>query len=68
MIGCDLPLLRQHQPAGRAPEQRHAQILLETPNLVADGGGRDAQLTGGLRETRQPGGGLEGTQRGQRRQ
>ncbi|MDT4876239.1 hypothetical protein FQZ97_1116660 [compost metagenome] len=61
-------LRRQHELARLAHEQRHAQRLLELAHLVADGGGRDRQLVRRELGAAMACGGLEGAQRGQRRQ
>jgi hypothetical protein len=59
---------RQHQLPRHAPEQRLAQRALETAHLMADGGGRDRELGRGALEAGMRRSGLEGAQRGQRRQ
>ena len=49
-IEQDLALLGQHEPARMAMEQRGAQILLERPDLPADGGLAEAKPLGRARE------------------
>ena len=50
----------QRQPAGLADEQLGRQVILELPDLVADGGLGDAQLMSCARHARVAGSGLEG--------
>ncbi len=68
LLGSDTSLPGQfHAPRG-AVEQGYAEILLEAADLVADRGGRHVQFARRPSEARQPGGRLEGTQCGQRRE
>ena len=62
------PMLGQHQRARAALEQRHAQMLLQRPDLPAHGRLRDQQLVGGLREGQVAGGRLEALDQVERRQ
>ena len=68
VLGRELPVARQLEPAARALEQRDAQELLEAADLVTDRRGSDVQLACGPGEAERPGGGLERAQRRQRRQ
>jgi len=58
----------QLDPSAEAAEERLAGELLHLLDVLADGGGADAQFVGGARETEMPPGGLEGPQRVERRQ
>ncbi len=51
----DLAGARRERPLADALEERLPERLLELPHLHADGGLRDAELTGGAREARVPG-------------
>jgi hypothetical protein len=57
----------QDRAAAMALEQRDAEELLEMLDLVADGGGRDAEFVGALGETAVAGRGLERQQGLERR-
>ena len=55
----------QGQRAGSAAEQSASAIVLQQPDLMADGGGCDAQLLGGFLEAEMPRSGVERAQRDQ---
>ena len=61
-------LVRQGKPASRPPEQRDAEILLETADLMADRSRRDIQLARSLGEAAKSCGRLERPEGIQRRQ
>ena len=52
----------QHEPPVQAPEQLHAERLLQGLDLMADRGLGDVELLGRLGERQVPGRGLEGAQ------
>lgn len=60
------PLGGEPDPARLAVEEAKPQGLFEEPDLMADGGRRDAKLVSGTAETQAAPGGLEGPQRRER--
>ena len=64
----ELAVLGELDVPSRAAEERHAEIVLETSNLVAYRGRRDVQLPRRAREARKTRGDLERAQRRQWRQ
>jgi hypothetical protein len=56
----DFSLPGQLHGAAGAQEQADADLVLDFLDLVADSGGRDVKLGGGLGEAQMPGGGVEG--------
>ena len=59
---------RDAHPARPALEQPEAEAVLEQAHLMAYGGGGDMELRGSALEAQMAGGGLEGTQGGERGQ
>ena len=57
-----LALLGQLEALRGAPEQHHAEHVLERADLLADGGGRHRQLVGRAGERQVPRGGIEHAQ------
>lgn len=60
--------LREHDLPRAALEEGEPGVVLEAPDLVADGGGRDRELRGGELEAPMTSRGLEGAKGGERRQ